>query len=139
MLNTDAVVSHVKISEQNNIHLVYLSTHFVFHGLDGQYLEDALPNPLSFYGRSKFAVEQAMINSNCKQAIVRIIWVYGFTPNTSRSNIVLCTKSSLESGTLIKIVNDQWCMPTLVINLAEACALIAESHLQAYFMLVVKI
>ena len=44
----------------------------------------------------------------------------------SRSNIVLWAKGALEKASPINVVNDQWRMPTLAEDLAEACLLAIE-------------
>jgi len=132
-INVSAVQSLVKICEQKNIHLIHLSTDFVFDGEDGPYVEDALPNPISFYGESKRDAEDIVKASGGKWAIVRTILVYGIAANLSRSNIVLWAKGALEKGQPIKVVNDQWRTPTLAEDLAEACLLIAERGAQGIY------
>jgi dTDP-4-dehydrorhamnose reductase len=109
-LNVEAVEHMVSICEANDIHLIHLSTDFVFDGMEGPYYEDVLPNPISFYGESKYEAEQIIQKSNCRWAILRTILVYGVTANMSRSNIVLWAKSALEKSEKIKVVNDQWRM-----------------------------
>lgn len=125
-LNVEAVETLISICEMNNIHLIHLSTDFVFDGLAGPYSEDDSPSPISFYGESKYAAEQLIEGSSCRWAILRTILVYGVTANMSRSNIVLWAKSALEEAEPIRVVNDQWRMPTLALDLAEACLLAAE-------------
>jgi dTDP-4-dehydrorhamnose reductase len=125
-INVDSVQHLVDVCERQNIHLIHLSTDFVFDGLNGPYSEEDEPNPVSIYGESKLAAEQIILNSNCKWSILRTILVYGVTSNMSRSNIVLWAKSALERGEPINVVTDQWRMPTLVDDLAEACLLTAE-------------
>lgn len=107
-------------------HLIHLSTDFVFDGENGPYKEDDIPNPLSFYAKSKYDSEVLLLNSGLKWAIARTIIIYGVADEMSRSNIVLWAKSALEKGEPLKIVNDQWRMPTLAEDLAEGCWLIAK-------------
>lgn len=132
-LNVTAVQSLVSICEQKNIHLIHISTDFVFDGKAGPYAENALPNPVSYYGESKYEAEQIVRRSSCDWTILRTILVYGVTPNMSRSNIVLWAKSALEKGEDINVVTDQWRMPTLALDLAEACLLAAERKATGIF------
>ncbi|MFD2161047.1 SDR family oxidoreductase [Paradesertivirga mongoliensis] len=132
-LNVTAVQNLVSICEDKNIHLIHISTDFVFDGKAGPYNEDALPNPVSYYGQSKYEAEQIVRRSSYDWTILRTILVYGVTPNMSRSNIVLWAKSALEKGEDIKVVNDQWRMPTLALDLAEACLLAAERKATGIF------
>src|SRR3546814_5919120 len=51
----------------------------------------------------------------------------------SRSNIVLWAKEALEKGQPINVVNDQFRMPTLAEDLAQACLLSAEKRARGIF------
>jgi len=132
-LNVDVVRRLVQLSEQYGIHFVHLSTDFVFDGERGPYKEDDLPNPLNLYGKSKLDSENIVRQSASKWAILRTIIVYGVTADMSRSNIVLWAKSALEKGNPLNIVNDQWRMPTLAEDLAEACLLTAIREAEGIF------
>jgi dTDP-4-dehydrorhamnose reductase len=132
-INVDAVRTLVEVSEEKGIHLIHLSTDFVFDGASGPYDEEAELNPVSYYGESKRDAELLIKASASKWSIIRTVLVYGITANMSRSNIVLWVKSSLEKGTPIKVVNDQWRTPTLAEDLAEACLLVAEKEAQGIF------
>ncbi|MXV50739.1 sugar nucleotide-binding protein [Pedobacter sp. HMF7647] len=132
-LNINAVESLVSICENLNIHLIHLSTDFVFDGQNGPYDEDADANPLSYYGQSKFEAEEILKASSCQWTIIRTILVYGIVPDMSRTNIVLWAKSSLEDGRSIKVVNDQWRMPTLAEDLANACLYAAQNGITGLY------
>lgn len=132
-LNVEVVKTLASLSEKQGIHLIHLSTDFIFDGEDGPYKEDDKPNPLSLYGQSKLDSELVLQNSSCKWAILRTIIVYGVVADMSRSNIVLWAKSALEKGDPLKIVNDQWRMPTLAEDLAEACLLTATKGARGIF------
>lgn len=125
-LNVNAVQNLIAASEKYDTHLIHLSTDFVFDGENGPYKEEDKPNPLSYYGLSKFEAEKLLQASSIKWSIVRTIIVYGVVEDMSRSNIVLWAKQALEKGNPLTIVNDQFRMPTLAEDLAYACWLIAE-------------
>jgi len=126
-LNVVAVQTLVSLCETYNIQLVHLSTDFVFDGEDGPYDELSAPNPLSYYGKTKLMAEEVIKNSSAKWAILRTIIVYGIVSDMSRSNIVLWAKDALEKGEPLKVVNDQWRMPTLAEDLADI-SLLAVAH-----------
>ena len=132
-LNVTAVKYLIKACEKHQIQLIQLSTDFIFDGEDGPYLENAKPNPLSYYGESKLAAEKLLIDSNIHYTILRTIIVYGIVNDMSRSNIVLWAKGALEKGNPINVVDDQWRMPTLAEDLAEICLLAAEKGAQGIF------
>jgi dTDP-4-dehydrorhamnose reductase len=109
-----------------NIHLIHLSTDFIFDGKNGPYAEDDEPNPLSHYGRSKLKSELIVKQGTNPWSIVRTVLVLGVADDMSRSNIVLWAKSSLEKGKSINVVSDQYRTPTLAEDLAQGCMLIAR-------------
>lgn len=122
-LNVQAVQTLIEVCEKNDVQLVHLSTDFIFDGEQGPYAEEDTANPLSYYGETKLLAEQAIKKSRCKWAILRTILVYGIVSDMSRSNIVLWAKGALEKGEPLNVVNDQWRMPTLAEDLADACLL----------------
>jgi dTDP-4-dehydrorhamnose reductase len=124
--NVFGVENVVEACEKNNIHLVHISTDFIFDGSHGPLDENAKPNPVNFYGESKLAGEQVIQKSKVNWAILRTVLVFGITPDLSRSNIVLWVKKSLEDGKTINVVNDQWRTPTLAEDLAMGCYLAAS-------------
>ncbi|MEY3678787.1 MAG: hypothetical protein RI924_928 [Bacteroidota bacterium] len=132
-LNVRAVETIAAVCKDEDIHLVHLSTDFIFDGADGPYTEDAKPNPLSFYGQSKLDAEQIIQTSGCRAAILRTIIVYGIVNDMSRSNIVLWAKAALEKGETISVVNDQWRMPTLAEDLAACCLLAAQKEAEGIY------
>lgn len=135
-MNVHGVQHLVDVSIENDIHLIHLSTDFVFDGDSGPYKEDDTPNPLSFYGASKYDSEQILINSDLKNwAIARTIIIYGHVENMSRSNIVLWAKGALEKQNPINIVDDQFRSPTYADDLAKGCLLIAEKQANGIFHL----
>ena len=116
------VVQYLKnYAEENNSHLIHISTDFIFDGKNGPYKETDVPNPLSHYGISKLKSEEVLTKSTIDYTILRTILVYGKVYDMSRSNIVLWVKKMLEEGKEITIVNDQFRMPTYVEDLALAC------------------
>jgi len=133
LVNVESVKYLKKAAEKYNFHLIYLSTDFIFDGLNGPYSEQDEPNPLNEYGKSKLEAEDILRNSNCKWSIVRTILVYGAPHEASRSNLVLWVKKSLEAGTEIKVVTDHFRMPTLVSDVAKACLEIAHREAEGVF------
>jgi dTDP-4-dehydrorhamnose reductase len=133
----DAVAHLIKASEENDAHLVHVSTDFIFDGNPNKrrekYLEDDHAHPVNYYGESKFAAEELVKLSNCRWAIVRTSLVYGIAESMSRTNIVLWAKGELEKGKKVNVVDDQFRSPTLAEDLAQACILIADKQADGVF------
>lgn len=125
--NVTAVEHLVRAAKRIGAHFIHLSTDFVFDGANGPYKEDDPPRPLSIYGKSKLDSETVVSNGGLeKWAVVRTIIVFGVAPGSSRSNVVLWAKGALEKHEPIRVVNDQWRMPTLAEDLADGCIRIAR-------------
>lgn len=125
-LNVEAVANLVQACERYQVHLIHLSTDFIFDGKQGPYDEEAQPHPLSYYGQSKLAAEELVRASTCPWTILRTVLVYGVVHHYGRSNIVLWVKKSLEVGKPLQVVNDQWRTPTLAEDLAMGCWLAVQ-------------
>lgn len=123
--NVTAVEYLIRCCHALHIHLIQVSTDFIFDGGRGPVDEKAEPRPVNFYGESKLAAESLIQNSAISWAILRTVLVFGTTNEMSRSNIVLWVKDSLENQRAIRVVQDQWRTPTLAEDLAEGCYLAA--------------
>ena len=131
--NVVASENLIGLAKDIDAYFQYVSTDFVFDGTEGPYLEDDIPNPVNFYGKSKLAVEKLLAKSGLVFSIVRTVLVYGVSKDLSRSNIVLWTKNKLEAGEKIRVVDDQWRSPTLVEDLALGCKLILDKEANGIF------
>ena len=60
--------------------LVHISTDYVFDGTDGNYLENAPPNPVNYYGLSKLAGEQFAYSVK-GNLVIRASGVFGYSNN----------------------------------------------------------
>ncbi|MFZ1686049.1 MAG: SDR family oxidoreductase [Flavobacteriales bacterium] len=134
--NVTATEHLVNAANTCNAHFILLSTDFIFDGEAGPYREEDVPKPLSIYGQSKLDAERVVMNAGLERwAIARTIIVYGIAPGLSRSNVVLWAKGALEIGQPIKVVHDQWRMPTLAEDLADGCIRIAKRGATGIFNL----
>ena len=119
-VNTEAVDNLARLCQAGGSRIVQISTDFIFDGLVGLYREDDRPNPLSYYGRSKLAGENAARGAGIDQwAIARTVLVYGAGRDLPRTNFVLWVINKLTAGERIKIVTDQWRSPTYAPDLAH--------------------
>ncbi|WP_347173840.1 SDR family oxidoreductase [Polaribacter uvawellassae] len=132
-LNVNVVEYLTAICSEINAHLIHISTDFIFDGETGNYTEEAVPNPLSYYGETKLLSEKFLQKSTINFTILRTILVYGLVNDMSRSNIVLWVKESLEKNKEITIVDDQFRAPTFVEDLALACKISIDKKATGIF------
>lgn len=107
--------------------MVHYSTDYVFDGAKtSPYTEEDAPNPLSVYGKTKLAGEQAIQAAGIPHLIFRTSWVYGLR---GRNFLLTILRLAKERGEL-KIVDDQVGAPTWSRMIAEATAqILAQSFL----------
>lgn len=131
--NVSSVEHLLNACTKNNCFFLQVSTDFIFDGSEGPLSEDATPNPVNYYGKTKLWAEEKIQNSNARWAIARTVLVYGVAHDMSRSNIILWVKKSLEEGKEINVVDDQYRTPTLAEDLAQGCWLIANKQAEGIF------
>ncbi|HTF96230.1 MAG TPA: dTDP-4-dehydrorhamnose reductase [Cellvibrio sp.] len=105
------------------IPLIHISTDYVFSGMaTSPYKSDDQTAPLSIYGKSKLAGEQAIRSLWEKHIIVRTAWVFSEYGN----NFVKTILRLAQSRDSLKIVADQWGCPTYAGDLAIAIVKICD-------------
>jgi dTDP-4-dehydrorhamnose reductase len=113
-----------------NALLVHYSTDYVFDGSKQKpWTEDDAPAPLSVYGASKLAGEQAIQNSRARHLIFRTSWVYG----PHGKNFLLTMLRLAQERDRLSIVDDQVGAPTTSIELARATRAIVNGVLAGNF------
>ncbi len=102
-----------------NALLVHFSTDYVFDGSGSQPRDEASPtSPLSAYGATKLAGEEAIRASGCSHLILRTSWVYA-----ARGGNFAKTMLRLASDRdQLKVINDQIGAPTGADLLADLTA-----------------
>ena len=115
----------------STIRLLHYSTDFVFNGKKKfPYGEEDTPDPLSVYGSSKLAGEQALLATapdNC--CILRTAWLFG----PGRKNFVSTILKLAASSPKLTVVHDQVGCPTFTDDLAEWSLQLAEKNISGLF------
>ena len=70
-VNVDAIEYFAKYCVPTNSHLIHISSDYVFDGKNGPYNEKELPNPISYYGRSKLAGENILKKFDIKVGVFK--------------------------------------------------------------------
>jgi dTDP-4-dehydrorhamnose reductase len=106
--------------------LVHYSTDYVFDGSgERPWREDDLPAPLSVYGKSKLAGEEAILASKCRHLILRTSWVYDMHgENFARTMLKLAGERER-----LTVIADQIGAPTGADLLADVTAHLVRSVL----------
>jgi dTDP-4-dehydrorhamnose reductase len=117
LLNSIAVTGLSRAAHTHHTLLIHISTDYVFDGeASTPYTVESPLHPISVYGATKAAGEEAIRASGCEAFIIRTSWlysVYGY-------NFV---KTMLQLGQTthdLRMVNDQFGAPTSAHDLAQA-------------------
>jgi len=117
LINTKSTEILAQESKKQNSFFVYISTDYVFDGKKGMKNEEDKPNPLNFYGKSKFEGEIVINNLSLPHAIIRTSTPFGIHPK--KKSFPLWVKENLESQKEIPVLIDQYTSPTYIQNLSE--------------------
>jgi dTDP-4-dehydrorhamnose reductase len=122
-INSDAPETMAEEGKKIGASLVHYSTDYVFDGTKkAPYLEDDPPNPLSVYGKTKLAGEQAIRSSGISHLIFRTAWVYA----AQGRNFLLTVLRFATQRDELRIVRDQYGAPTRNLEIAAATTTVLE-------------
>jgi dTDP-4-dehydrorhamnose reductase len=127
-VNRDGAGNVARAAAAVGARLVHFSTDYVFDGTKGApYVESDPPNPVSVYGKSKYAGEQEVAGALPRHYIVRIAWLYGMYGNNFVKTIRKVAEKNSESGAPLKVVNDQFGSPTYTREVCRQVARLVET------------
>jgi dTDP-4-dehydrorhamnose reductase len=114
-----------ELADTAGARLVLVSTDLVFDGERGGYRETDAAAPLSIYGRSKVAAEQAVLNCrNC--VVVRVSLLFGPTLADNPSFFDQQVQA-LRKGEPLTLFRDEWRTPLSMVTAARGLLGIARS------------
>ncbi|MHB1224449.1 MAG: dTDP-4-dehydrorhamnose reductase [Gemmatimonadaceae bacterium] len=105
--------------------VVHYSTDYVFDGAsDRPYVEDDPPSPISVYGASKLAGDEAVAASGAPHLILRASWVYAARGRNFMRTMLRLAHEREE----LRVVADQCGAPTPARLIAEVTAQVLARH-----------
>jgi len=116
LINVKAVENLAIVSKKFDLHLIHISTDFVFDGLENKpRVESDSVHPLSVYGRTKLEGETKIIASGASFSIIRTSWLYSSFGNNFVKTMLRLGREKDQ----ISVVNDQIGSPTYARDLAQ--------------------
>lgn len=117
-INASGAGHLAEAAHQQGARMIQISTDYVFDGRQSRpYLPEDAANPLSVYGASKLAGEQAVLDATGGRAlVVRTAWVY----SRYGSNFVKTMLRLFQQREQLGVVSDQFGSPTSAHSLALA-------------------
>ncbi len=130
-VNVKAVEYLAETSRVMDVHVIHISSDYIFDGTSGPYSENATPNPLGYYGRTKLASENELKIGGAIYSILRTNVLYGIA--ASRPDFVRWVINSVRGGKKIRIVTDQINNPTFIDDLVQGISKIVEYRKQGIY------
>lgn len=129
-VNVGGTLNITRCANEYDAKLMYISTDYVFDGKgDIPFEVDSPKAPCNYYGESKLAGENAVINGCSKYFIVRISWVFGVNGKNFVKTMLRLSQDREE----LTVVNDQIGSPTYTPDLAKLlCEMIQTEKYGVY-------
>jgi len=131
IINTKSTETLAKQAAKQKVFFLYVSTDYVFNGINGMKKEDNLPNPLGFYGKSKLEGELVLNQLASNWCIARTSSPFGI--HSTKKSFPLWIKENLEVKKAIPVFVDQFTSPTYVPNLSKMLIEITTRQITGIF------
>lgn len=130
-VNANGPENLAKVMEKQGGRLIHISTDYVFDGnkpIPASYSETDPVAPLSEYGRSKLAGEEAIQQHSSNHLILRTAWLYGIHGNNFLKTMLRLALT--DTNRVLKVVNDQHGSLTWTHTLAKQIEQLLSSEIQ---------
>jgi len=134
LANVEGTKNVAKACRDHNARMIFISTDYVFDGIQGSYTEDDDTNPVNYYGVTKLEGERGVAQICSNHVIARPSVIYSYVSSARREsssgkpvNFAIWLTQKMKSNESVKIVEDQHSSPTFADNLAEALLELAKS------------
>lgn len=120
-INVQGAKNVAQAAKDADKYLIHISTEYVFDGLkeDSPYTEEDKPNPINWYGQTKFIGEQFVLETGGKAMILRISMPFSAYYELKK-DVARFFLEQLKMSNQLKAVEDQRITPTLTGDIANA-------------------
>jgi dTDP-4-dehydrorhamnose reductase len=115
-----STINLIALSKQCNARFVFISTDYVFDGVNGPYREDAPVNPLGVYARHKLAAEQLSLKELQHTLVLRVTNIYGDEARGKNFVARIVDQCKNKQKLTLKLPYDQYASPTNAWDIARA-------------------
>jgi len=135
-LNVLGTRNIIQFCQKYRQYLIYISTDFVFSGRKrGQYTEKDKPDPIEWYGQTKYWAEKEVLESGLPAAVVRIAFPFR-SYFEAKKDIVRRIIDGLREKSLYPMFADQIITPTFIDDIAFDLDYFLENKPQGIYHLV---
>lgn len=131
LINVVGAKNVAEICKEFDKKLIHISTEYVFDGKKSEspYIEDDKPNPVNWYGQTKYFGERFVLQSECFADIIRICMPFSAFYEL-KEDIARFFLEQLRNGAEITAVEDQRITPTYVADIGYALKVVIEAGKQ---------
>lgn len=123
----------IRACQETSKHLIHISTAYVFDGEnESLYTEDDQPNPIEWYGQTKWEAEQAVMSSDINWTVLRIDQPFR-SDTYERPDVVRKIINSLNSNNLPPQFTNQYFGPTFIDDFAKIVDFFTRKNIQGLF------
>ncbi len=134
-VNVEGTANIVESARLTGKKVIYISTGFVFDGSKDYYLENDSPNPINWYGVTKFEGEEKVQKGEIEYIIVRIDYPY-CVAKSKKKNFVHKIIEKLHNKEKIRAVQDQIITPTYIDDIASGLDFLLKHNISGIFHIV---
>jgi dTDP-4-dehydrorhamnose reductase len=117
LLNVEGTRNVARACRERRALMVAFGTDYIFDGASSRpYREEDPANPLSVYGKTKWAAEQALQEEGGDHLLVRTQWMFG----PAGRNFIRTILEKAQQGETLRVASDQVGCPTFSRDLAGA-------------------
>jgi len=124
LLNVEGTRNVARACRDRGVLMVTFGTDYIFDGTSGRpYREEDAANPLSVYGKTKWAAELALREEGVDHLLVRTQWLFG----PAGKNFIRTILEKARHGEALRVASDQVGCPTFSRDLADAVRKLVEA------------
>lgn len=127
-INAVGAKNVAEVCKNYNVHLVHISTEYVFDGKKGEspYTERDIPNPINWYGHTKYLGDNFVLESGASVTIMRISMPYS-AHYELKADVVRFFIGRFQANEAILAISDQKITTTLVDDIANALVVLTDA------------
>lgn len=133
-VNAIGAKNMAEVANEFNKHLIHISTEYVFDGNKdiAPYIETDSPKPINWYGQTKLAGEEAILETGGKNLVMRISMPFS-SHYELKKDIARFFLNQLKDNQPVKGVEDQRITPTIVNDISSALAVFLENSTEGVY------
>lgn len=131
-VNVEGTKNLFNIVSDKKKKFIYISTDFVFDGKNPPFFEDSMPNPISYYGSTKYEGEK-IINNNAM--IIRLSYPYRAIYDLKK-DFVRSIIDFLKQGKILSMIEDSIITPTFIDDIVYSLKFLLKNYSSDIFHIV---